>query len=82
MSTPEIRDLREEASKLSSKLAQLRALMEMTYCDARESFEGMSPKLRDDYMWACAAHCGECAELALQLDSGVHQLREGAVLPG
>jgi hypothetical protein len=48
---------------LTNKLSQLRAMLLMTYGEARETFTNMSDTTQDNYLWACADLAGYCIEM-------------------
>ena len=47
---------------LTAKLAQLQAMLQMTYGEARETFDCMNDQLRDNYLWACSELVNDCIE--------------------
>jgi len=49
---------------LTQKSAQLHAMLEMTYGEARECFSNMNRELRDNYLWGCASLAHEIEKLA------------------
>ncbi|RTL42212.1 MAG: hypothetical protein EKK49_01170 [Rhodocyclaceae bacterium] len=49
--------------QMSARLAQLQALLAMTYGDAGDAFRRMAQSHRDDYLWACYMIAGEVREL-------------------
>jgi len=59
----------ERLDVLTQKLAQLEAVLAMTYGDAGESFRNMNDDLQDNYLWSCGTLARECKELALSLAS-------------
>jgi hypothetical protein len=48
---------------LTAKLAQLQAMLNMTYGNSAETFSAMNDKLRDSYLWACTALVDDCVDL-------------------
>lgn len=50
-------------NKLSAKLVQLTAMIEMTYGNARQTFESMNDTTRDNYMWSCGDMANDCQNL-------------------
>ena len=48
---------------LTAKLAQLQAMLNMTYGNAAESFNAMNGTLRDNYLWGCTALVDDCIGL-------------------
>lgn len=66
-------DVRDECNHLTRKLAQLKAMLFMTYGDAEESFSGMSDELRDNFMWACSDMADECHTLSETISTTVHR---------
>jgi hypothetical protein len=59
----------ERLDVLTQKLAQLEAVLAMSYGDAGESFRNMNDDLQDNYLWSCGTLARECKELALSLAS-------------
>ncbi len=59
----------DRLDKLHQKLAQLEAVLAMSYGDAGESFRNMNDDLQDNYLWSCGTLATECKELALSLTS-------------
>ena len=49
---------------LIEKTAQLQALLEMTYGEAREAFDNMTDELRGNFLWTCSRLASDCRELA------------------
>lgn len=60
-------------SQLTAKLAQLQALLMMTYGEARESIESMNDVLRDNYFWACSDMANDCLKLAEDLSPIIYK---------
>lgn len=56
-------DARDMYDNLQKKLAQLHAMLTMTYGNAREAIDEMSDSLRDNYYWACADMAKDCGDL-------------------
>jgi len=48
---------------LTAKLAQLHAMLNMTYGNSSEAFNSMNYKLRDNYLWACTTMVEDCMGL-------------------
>ena len=48
---------------LTAKLAQLQAMLNMTYGNASETFNEMNERLRDNYLWACDGLVDDCIGL-------------------
>ena len=48
---------------LTAKLAQLRALLSMTYGSARESFKDQDEETQDNFLWACSDLSDQCIDL-------------------
>lgn len=48
---------------LTAKLAQLKALLAMTFGGGAEAFNGLAEGVRDDYLWACSDLVGDCVNL-------------------
>lgn len=61
-------DAMDAHSSLTAKLAQLQALLMMTYGEARESIDNMNETLRDNYFWACSDMANDCLKLANDLE--------------
>ena len=74
MAEKSIPDAREQYDELSSKLAQLTALLQMTHGNAAETFNDMSSDLRDKYLWACSAMARDCEELADAIGPRIYEL--------
>lgn len=53
--------------QLSMKLAQLEAMLCLTYGASREGFESMAENHRDNFMWACSTMVDECKDLCEKL---------------
>lgn len=66
-------DVRDECNNLTRKLAQLKAMLSMTYGDAEETFSGMNDDLRDSFMWACSDMADECHALSETISATVHR---------
>ena len=54
----------EAHDNLTAKLAQLRALLAMTFGGATEAFNGLEESVRDAYLWACSDLTDDCISLA------------------
>ncbi len=65
-------DVRDECNALTRKLAQLKAMLFMTYGDAQEGFDGMNDELKDNFMWACSDMANECHALSETISTTVH----------
>ena len=50
--------------QLTTKLAQLKALLAMTCGGARDAFDGLTEAVRDDYLSACCDLTDDCLNLA------------------
>ena len=66
-------DVRDECNNLTRKLAQLKAMLFMTYGDAEEAFSGMNDELKDNFMWACSDIADECFALSETISTTVHR---------
>lgn len=49
---------------LTAKLAQLRALLAMTFGWSMEAFNSLTEAVRDDYLFACSDLANDCLNLA------------------
>ena len=49
---------------LTAKLAQLKALLSVTFGGAMEAFNGLTDAVRDDYLSACSNLTDDCLSLA------------------
>lgn len=49
---------------LTAKLAQLKALLSMTFGGAMDAFNGLTDAVRDDYLSACSDLADDCMSLA------------------
>lgn len=66
-------DVRNACDSLDRKLAQLHAMLIMTYGDAQESFESMNDDLRGNYMWACSDLAEQCKALSSSITPIAYQ---------
>lgn len=66
-------DARDTHTSLTAKLAQLQALLMMTFGEARESIDNMNEKLRDNYFWACSDMANDCLKLADDLSPAIYE---------
>lgn len=64
MAEKTVSDTLDSLDTLQQKLAQLDAMLAMSYGSAGETFRNMNDSLQDNYLWACSAIAGECRELA------------------
>lgn len=48
---------------IDTKLAQLQALLMMTFGEAQDSFDSMNDTLRGNFMWACHNLVEDCQSL-------------------
>lgn len=64
MANSTVSDTLDRIDTLHKKLAQLDAMLNMTYGNAGDTFRGMSESLQDNYLWACSNLAGECNALA------------------
>ena len=58
-----VNDTTDRFDLLQEKLAQLDALLKMSFGSGGEAFRGMSHALQDNYLWACSTLAGECVGL-------------------
>ena len=72
---------REECDTLTKKLAQLQAMLLMTYGEARESFSYMNDALQDNFLWACSDMADECLTLSRTVSDTVYRHGVGTVTP-
>lgn len=56
--------LTDRYDRLTQKLAQLRAMLLMTYGNAGADFRNMADNHQDDYLWGCFDLAQEAADLA------------------
>jgi hypothetical protein len=49
--------------QLAARLAQLEALLSVTYGGEGAAFRGMSAELQDGFMWACSSLASEARQL-------------------
>lgn len=56
-------DARTNYDILAKKLAQLHAMLTMTYGEALETLESMNETLRDNYLSACSDVAEDCGKL-------------------
>ena len=54
----------EAHDNLTAKLAQLKAMLAMTFGGAMEAFNGLTDAVRDDYLSACSDLTDDCLSLA------------------
>lgn len=63
-----VNDTIECLDSLQRKLAQLNAMLNMSYGCAGEAFRNMSDALQENFLWACSDLASECVELVSVLD--------------
>ena len=66
-------DAQDVYDRLDNKLKHLESMLMMTYGNARESFDAMNDRLRDNYLWACGDAVHECLVLTKQLGSEIYK---------
>ena len=49
--------------QLTARIGQLRALLAVVCGEGFEPFDGMSEKIKHEYLWACSMLANECSEL-------------------
>lgn len=64
MADSTVSDTLDRIDTLHKKLAQLEAMLHMTFGTAGDTFRAMSDSLQDNYLWACSTLTGECNALA------------------
>lgn len=67
MAEQTVPDTLDRLDSLNQKLAQLDAMLAMSYGTAGDSFRSMNESLQDNYLWACSTLARECKELACSL---------------
>jgi len=50
-------------NKVDEKLLHLQSMLAMTHGGAHEAFDGLSPSLRNNFLWACAQAVDEVVAL-------------------
>ena len=64
-----VNDTIDRLDSLQQKLAQLEAMLMMSYGCAGETFRCMNDVLQDNYLWACSNLASECKDLVFGLSS-------------
>lgn len=67
MAVQTVSDTLDCIDSLNQKLAQLNAMLTMSYGEAGDAFRTMNGSLQDNFLWACSTLASECKELALGL---------------
>lgn len=68
MAESTVNDTLDRFDSLQQKLAQLDAMLTMSYGCAGEAFRNMSDALQENFLWACSDLASECVELVSVLD--------------
>lgn len=63
MADSTVNDTLDRFDLLQQKLAQLDAMLNMSYGCAGEAFRNMNDALQDNYLWACSTLATECVDL-------------------
>jgi hypothetical protein len=69
-------DARESYDALTLKLEQVRALLAMTFGEARDSFNNLEDIQQDHYMWACADMVKDCGDLLAAIPYPAAEVRD------
>lgn len=67
MADSTVNDTLDRFDSLQQKLAQLDAMLNMSYGCAGEAFRNMNDALQDNYLWACSTLATECVDLVCGL---------------
>lgn len=67
MADSTVNDTLDRFDSLQQKLAQLDAMLNMSYGCAGEAFRNMNDALQDNYLWACSTLATECVDLVCTL---------------